>query len=331
MSQSPTSADGFWLLSASPELLRIGSRESPLALAQAHYIADALQQAWPELKLEIRTFKTKGDLILDTALSKAGDKGLFVKELEAALLADEIDLAVHSMKDMPGAIPAGLTLVSAGEREDPRDVLLSRDGRTFLELPSGAVIGTSSLRREAQLRRLRPDLTYRVVRGNLQTRWRKLEEGNYDALVLAAAGVNRLGWMERVTQAFDAWTETIPAVAQGILGIEFRENDARVMERLKPLQLQVVEVARLAERAVLAALNGGCQVPLGAYCRETANGFEMRGIVLSLDGSRCVTAEVDVSPEQPVAAGEALAAQLLSKGARDILASIHENAPVDSP
>jgi hydroxymethylbilane synthase len=315
------------------QLLRLGSRESPLALVQTQQIADALQRTWPELTIEIKTFKTQGDLILDKALSKAGDKGLFVKELETALLNNEIDLAVHSMKDMPGELPEGLTIVSAGEREDPRDVLISKNGVHFNDLPSGAIIGTSSLRREAQLRRLRPDLSYQVIRGNLQTRSRKLQEGPYEAIVLAAAGVRRLGWEDRITQAFDAWTETVPAVAQGILGIEFRENDHRVAAALKPLQLHSVEVATLAERTVLATLNGGCQLPLGAYCREVFGGFEMRGVVLSTDGTQRISADVPVDPQNPTAAGKLLAQQLLEKGAREILSAIQKapSVPVDGP
>ena len=314
-----------------PQLLRLGSRESPLALAQTRHIADALQRAWPQLTIDIKTFKTQGDLILDKALSKAGDKGLFVKELETALLNDEIDLAVHSMKDMPGELPPGLMLVSAGEREDPRDILISKFGRSFQDLPAGAVVGTSSLRREAQLRRLRPDLRYEVIRGNLQSRYRKLEEGPYEAIILAAAGVRRLGWQDRITHAFDAWTETVPAVAQGILGIEFREDDHRVAAALKPLQVHAVEVARLAERAVLSALNGGCQLPLGAYCREVFGGFEMRGIVLSPDGVQAVSADIAVDAQNPAESGKKLAQMLLEQGAKEILSAIHSAKPVDSP
>jgi hydroxymethylbilane synthase len=235
------------------------------------------------------------------------------------------------MKDMPGELPPSLMLVSAGEREDPRDILISKQGLSFQDLPAGAVVGTSSLRREAQLRRLRPDLRYEVIRGNLQSRYRKLEEGPYEAIILAAAGVRRLGWEERITQAFDAWTETIPAVAQGILGIEFREDDHRVAAALKPLQLHSVEVARLAERAVLSTLNGGCQLPLGAYCREVFGGFEMRGIVLSPDGAQVASADITVDAQNPEESGKKLAQMLLEKGAKEILSAIHTAKPVDSP
>ncbi|HEY9687113.1 MAG TPA: hydroxymethylbilane synthase [Coleofasciculaceae cyanobacterium] len=315
------------------DFIRLGSRESPLALAQTEMVKHALLAHWPHLKLEVRTFKTQGDIILDTALSKAGDKGLFVKELELALLQDEIDLAVHSMKDMPGELPEGLMLVSVLEREDPRDVLLSREGLSFAELPAGAIVGTSSLRREAQLRRLRSGLRYEVIRGNLQTRFRKLQEGPYQAIVLAAAGVHRLGWEERITQAFDPWNETVPAVAQGILGVEFRRDDNRVAACLRPLQIHAVEIARKAERALLDTLAGGCQLPMGAYCREVFTGFEMRAVVLSPDGQQMVTADITVDPNDPAGSGTALATELLDMGADDILAAIRQpqKLPVDSP
>jgi hydroxymethylbilane synthase len=314
-------------------MVRLGSRESPLALAQTHMVAAALRQQWPGLLVEIETFKTQGDLILDKALSKAGDKGLFVKELEIALLEGQIDIAVHSMKDMPGDLPHGLALLSFGQREDARDVLLSRGHVPFAELPNGAVIGTSSLRREAQLRRLRPDLQYQVIRGNLQTRYRKLEEGAYQAIVLAAAGVKRLGWEERITQFFDPWEETVPAVAQGILAVEYRQDDCKALDYLEPLTIKAVEVAKQAERAVLTALAGGCQLPLGAYCRVEEDGCDIKGIVLSLDGQEVVTAQLPVDFNQPAESGKALAALLLDEGAREILESIRQPAklPVDAP
>lgn len=311
----------------SDKLLRLGSRESPLALAQTNLVADALRRQWPGLEVEIHTFKTQGDIILDTALSKAGDKGLFVKELEVALMENRIDLAVHSMKDMPGELPEGLTLVSFGEREDASDVLLSKNHVRFEDLPADAVIGTSSLRREAQLRRLRSDLKYEVIRGNLQTRYRKLEEGHYAAIVLAAAGVKRLGWDARITQTFDAWDESIPAVAQGILAIEFRLTDGRVRSLLEPLQIKSVEAIRLAERAVLSALAGGCQLPLGAYCRPTESGYEMKGVVLSLDGTQAIYAHTEFGPGESLQAGQRLAEDLLNQGGKVILDQIRAIAP----
>ncbi|WP_373532476.1 hydroxymethylbilane synthase [Vampirovibrio sp.] len=308
----------------SDKILRLGSRESPLALAQTHLVADALRKQWPKCQIEIQTFKTQGDLILDTALSKAGDKGLFVKELEVALLENRIDLAVHSMKDMPGDLPDGLSLVSFGQREDARDVLISKDSIGFMDLPAGAIIGTSSLRREAQLRRLRADLRYEVIRGNLQTRYRKLEEGPYQAIVLAAAGVKRLGWHARITQTFDAWQESIPAVAQGILAIEFRSGDETSHRLLEPLQVPSVEVVRLAERSVLSTLSGGCQLPLGAYCRPTETGYEMKGVVLSLDGAQAIYAYTTFQTGESLQAGETLAESLLAQGGKAILDGIRQ-------
>lgn len=315
------------------DLLRLGSRESPLALAQTYMVRDALQQKWPDLQVEIKTYKTQGDIILDKALSKAGDKGLFVKELEVALWQNEIDLAVHSMKDMPGELPPDLALLSFGHREDPRDVMLGKDATPFAELPEGAVIGTSSLRREAQLRRIRPDLRYEVIRGNLQTRYRKLQEEPYSAIILAAAGVKRLGWEDRITDSFDPWLETIPAVAQGILGIEYRKTDCKTLDYLEPLTIQSVEVARLAERAVLTALAGGCQLPLGAYCRITDDICEIKGVVLSPDGQQAVYAHLPVDFNQPDESGKALATILLDQGGREILDAIRQpqKLPVDSP
>ncbi len=313
--------------------LRLGSRESPLALVQAEFVAGLLRARFPHLAVEIRTFKTQGDRVLDVALSKVGDKGLFVKELETALLAGEIDLAVHSMKDMPSTLPEGLSLVSAGPREDARDVLLDGQGRVLDALPAGAVVGTSSLRREAQLRRLRPDLRFEVIRGNLQTRLRKLEKGQYDAIVLAAAGVHRLGWQDKVSQYFDPWDGVVPAVAQGILAVEYRGDDCRVAELTDGLRLHAVETARLAERAVLAGLEGGCQLPLGAYCRAFEAEYRLRAVVLSPDGAACVQAELRVDDRDPAGSGAALAAELLDLGAGDILQAIRrrQQAPVDSP
>ena len=320
-------------MKSNPEVLRLGSRDSALALAQTHMVADALKHRWPDVHVEIRTFKTQGDLILDKALSKAGDKGLFVKELEVALLANEIDLAVHSMKDMPGELPQGLDLLSFSHREDPRDVMLGKTDLSFEHLPEGAIIGTSSLRREAQLRRLRSDLKFEVIRGNLLTRYRKLQDGPYDAIILAAAGVHRLGWEERITQYFEPWDEIIPAVAQGTLAVEYRVEDERVFNYLEPLTIKSVEVARHAERAVLAALNGGCQLPLGAYCAVTEDRCEMKGVVLSLDGREAVYAQLPVDLDQPAESGRALATVLLDQGAREILRAIRKGhtVPVDAP
>lgn len=306
--------------------LRLGSRDSELALTQTRLVEVALMQAWPSLRAEIRPFKTQGDLILDTALSKVGDKGLFVKELEIALLQGEIDLAIHSMKDMPGELPEGLALQSALRREDARDVLLSRTGERFEDLPPGAVVGTSSLRREAQLRRRRPDLNYQTIRGNLQTRYRKLQEGPYQAIVLAAAGIHRLGWQDRISQYFDL-DEQLPAVCQGILGVEFRLADCVVREYLPAIQHAEVEAVVRAERTLLQGLQGGCQLPLGGHARPLGEDrFQLNGIVLSPDGSLQVTGSREFTASEADAAGRELAEELLKNGAREILASLRATA-----
>jgi hydroxymethylbilane synthase len=303
------------------ETLRLGSRDSALALAQTNLVAQRLHRAWPDLALEVKTFKTQGDLNLETSLDQLGGKGLFVRELETALLDGKIDLAVHSMKDMPGDLPPGLTLTSVLEREDPRDVLISRDNNLrFSALPPGAVVGTSSLRRQAQLRRIRPDLRYEVIRGNLQTRYRKLYESSYHAIVLAAAGVHRLNWNSRITQVFDAWHETIPAVGQGILAAEFREEDeARIRRYLAPLVSTPVEIAARAERAALRTLQGGCSIPLGVHCRVSINSYQIKGILLTPDGDRLALAEDTLDGLHPEQAGERLAETLLNAGGREIL------------
>lgn len=295
------------------DILRLGSRESPLALIQTNMVAQTLHKAWPSLKLEVKTFKTQGDLVLDKALSKVGDKGLFVKELEQALLAGEIDLAIHSMKDMPGELPPGLDLFSVGEREDPRDVLLTRDNSfRFSELPMGSIVGTSSLRRETQLRRLRPDLRYEVVRGNVQTRYHKLLDGPYQAIVLAAAGLHRLNWQSRITQYFDAWYECVPAVAQGILAAEFRQGDDAVKAYLSPLQSKPVQIAHRAERAVLQTLQAGCHTPLGVHCRITATGYELKGVLFNTAATEMACETLSFDGQEPEQAGQQLAQALLA-------------------
>ncbi len=305
-----------------PDLIRLGTRESPLALAQTNSVAQQLHQCWPALRIEVKTFKTQGDLILDKALSKVGDKGLFVKELETALLENEIDLAIHSMKDMPGDLPDGLTIVSVQAREDARDALLSKNHQKFSELPAGAIIGTSSLRREAQLRRLRPDLKYENIRGNLQTRYRKLVEGPYSAIILAAAGLHRLNWHSRITQYFDATYESVPAVAQGILAAEFSLAQTWVPALLAPMQSLPVEIARRAERRAMQVLQVGCHAPFGAYCRPTATGFSLKGILILPDGSSPVIAEQEFDGHNPEAAGAALAHDILNNGGQAILEAL---------
>lgn len=306
------------------KVLRVGSRESVLALVQAKHVMAMLQAAWPDVQLELKTFKTQGDIVLDTSLSKIGDKGLFVKELEDALYKNEIDLAVHSMKDMPAALPEGLCLQSVGEREDARDVLLATGHVMFQYLAPGAVVGTSSLRRIAQFKRLRADLEYLNIRGNLQTRHRKMEEGAYQGIILAAAGVHRLGWQPRIAQYFNPITESIPAVGQGILGVEFRDADDWVRDALAPLTKPEVQTAMQAERALLRRLEGGCQIPVGAYATrlKDSEDYSIHGIILDTDGNEMIRAERVFRPETAHETGTALAEELLDAGGMKILQGI---------
>jgi hydroxymethylbilane synthase len=301
------------------ETLCLGSRDSALALAQTNLVAQMLHRAWPDLKVSVKTFKTQGDIHLETSLAKIGGKGLFVRELETALIDKQIDLAVHSLKDMPAELPDELTLLPVLEREDARDVLLSRTNIPLSALPAGAVVGTSSLRREAQLRRLRPDLSYQVIRGNLQTRYRKLFDPPYQAIVLAAAGMHRLNWNSRIAQYFEPWKQMVPAVAQGILAAEFRVEDSRVRHYLTPLLSPTTTIAALAERAAMRALDGGCNMPLGVYCRVATAGYEMKGMLFSPDGSQAASAEEVFDGSQPEQAGKRLAEAILNAGGRDIL------------
>lgn len=289
-----------------------------------------LQAKWPHLKLVLKTYKTKGDLVLDTSLSQVGDKGLFVKELEVALLSNEIDIAIHSLKDMPGEQPEGLGLSSFGDREDPRDVLITPNHKAFSELPDGAIVGTSSLRRIAQFKALRGRLAYETIRGNLNTRLKKMEDGAFQGIILAAAGVHRLGWREKITQYFDPVAESIPAVGQGILGVEYRVNDCRVQDLLEVIEKTPVQTAMVAERAFLKTLQGGCQVPLAAFCREVEVGsseFELTGAVFSLDGQvRFMETRRFVGLSQGRAAGVAVAEVLIQQGAAGILEALRPAA-----
>jgi hydroxymethylbilane synthase len=277
------------------------------------------------LTLSLTTYKTQGDLVLDTSLSQVGDKGLFVKELEVALLQGEIDIAIHSLKDMPGEQPAGLALQSIGEREDPRDVLITPGHILFQFLPEAAVVGTSSLRRIAQFKRLRGDVSYETIRGNLNTRLKKMEDGLYQGIILAAAGVHRLGWATRIAQYFDPVEQCIPAVGQGILAVEFRQDDARVAEWLMPLEVSQVNTVMMAERAFLKTLQGGCQVPLGAYAKpmpEDSGAFMLHGIILDLEGVRYYRASQPFKAETALTVGTAMAHQLMDAGGRDVLAEL---------
>lgn len=305
------------------KVITIGSRGSALALEQTRQIAVRLKKLFPELSFRVEKIQTTGDNILDVALAKIGDKGLFTKEIEQALLDGRIDIAVHSMKDVPTELPEGLVLGAIPEREHPGDVLISRHGRKLEEFDAGARIGTSSLRRTAQLKAFRPDLEIIPVRGNVQTRLRKLEEGKYDAIVLAWAGVSRLGLTERVTQRL-SYAVCLPAVGQGALGVEVRADDSEMLALLKQIDHRETRAAVTAERTLLKQLEGGCQVPVGALAQAWDGDLLLEGMVASLDGKKVVRA-LDVAPlDEPVALGERLADKLRSMGAREILKEMRE-------
>jgi hydroxymethylbilane synthase len=277
--------------------------------------------AWPGLRADLVPIKTSGDKLLDVSLAKVGGKGLFVKEIEEALLTGRVDIAVHSMKDLPAELAPGLVLAAVPEREDPRDVLISRHGETFAELPAGARVGTSSLRRQALLLHHRPDLAIELLRGNVETRLRKLSEGLVDATILAAAGLNRLGIEPEHAQILDE-AEFIPAIGQGALGIEMRAND-EAMELALPLNHPGTAVAVSAEREFLRCLAASCQVPVAAKGTVGNGKARLVGIIASPDGRQLVRGETDGPAENAKQMGADLAAELLQRGGREILAEIY--------
>jgi hydroxymethylbilane synthase len=297
-------------------MLVIASRGSQLALWQAHWVEEQLIAAGHECRIEI--IKTTGDKITDVPLAKVGTKGLFTKEIEEALLDGRADLAVHSLKDLPTELPEGLALAAVPEREDPRDAIV---GRRLADLPRGAKVGTSSLRRAAQLRKLRPDLTIESVRGNLDTRLRKLDQGQYDAVVVAAAGLKRLGWADRIAEVLDP-SIMCSAVGQGALAIETRSSGAG-WTACAPLNDPATHTAVTAERGVLGALGGGCQVPIGAHALVRNGRLHVQAIVAAPDGSQLIRAEADGAPADAEAIGRALGEQLLARGARKILEAVY--------
>ncbi|MES2917452.1 MAG: hydroxymethylbilane synthase [Pseudomonadota bacterium] len=304
------------------DLLRIATRKSPLALWQAEHVRAELQRLHPGLVVELVTFTTQGDKILDTPLAKIGGKGLFVKELEVALLDGRADLAVHSMKDVPMEFPEGLGLVAIGEREDPRDAFVSNRFATLEALPQGAVVGTSSLRRQCQLRAARPDLVIRDLRGNVNTRLAKLDAGEYDALILASAGLKRLGFHDRLTSEI-APEQSLPAVGQGALGIEARLGDARVAALVAPLNHEPTAQRVRAERAMNRRLQGGCQVPIAGYAELAGDTLSLRALVGSVDGREIIRDALQGPATEAEALGEALAERLLAAGAGRILAEVY--------
>ncbi|WP_048600499.1 hydroxymethylbilane synthase [Rubeoparvulum massiliense] len=291
----------------------VGSRRSQLALTQTRWVIHQLEALGLPFQFQIEEIVTKGDQILDVALSKVGGKGLFVSEIEQALLEGRIDFAVHSMKDMPAVIPDGLMLGAVPKRVDPRDAFISREGIPLAELPQGAVIGTSSLRRSIQLTQYRSDLKIAMLRGNLDTRLRKLKEGQFDAIILAMAGLQRLQWEDVVTEALD--TEIcLPAVGQGALAIECRADDQEVRQLLQQIHHVVTAETVAAERAFLRKLEGGCQIPIGAFCEKLEKGYRLRGFVADPDGSAWLKEEM--TGADPETLGIGLAQHFLDQGAK---------------
>ncbi|MFA5941241.1 MAG: hydroxymethylbilane synthase [Sinimarinibacterium sp.] len=301
--------------------LRIATRESPLALWQAHFVRSELQRLHPALAVELVPMTTAGDQMLSSPLAQLGGKGLFVKELETAMLEGRADIAVHSMKDVPVQQPAGLCLAAFLHGEDPRDAFVSNRYATLDELPQGAHVGTSSLRRQTQLRALRPDLRISDLRGNVGTRLRKLDEGQYDAILLATAGLVRLGLGVRIRERFDP-ARFVPAIGQGIVGIECRDDDAATRALLAPLHDPASATRLQAERAMNARLGGACQVPVAGYAVVEGDRLRLSGLVGAPDGSRLVRAQIEGAAAAAAALGEQLAGRLLEQGARDILRAL---------
>ncbi len=306
----------------SKKLIKIATRDSLLALWQAEYVSTALRNAHPGLEVELIKMKSEGDKILDAPLAKIGGKGLFVKELEEGMLRGDADIAVHSMKDVPMELPEGLHLAVICPREDPRDAFVSNTYESLESLPQGAVVGTTSMRRQAQLLAKRPDLTINFLRGNVQTRLRKLDEGQYDAIILAASGLKRLGYNERITELLDT-TLSLPAVGQGAVGIECRSDDAEINALLAPLNDTQTSIRVRAERAMNHRLEGGCQVPIGGYAELESGTLVLRGLVGSVDGKTIIHGSIAGRPEDAEELGRVLADDLLSRGAGDILKEVY--------
>ncbi len=306
--------------------LRIATRKSPLALWQAEYVKAQLEAHHPNLRVELVPLTSRGDVILDVPLAKVGGKGLFVKELEHAMLNDEADIAVHSMKDVPMEFPEGLGLAVICEREDPRDAWVSNGHDTLEALPEGAVVGTSSLRRQCQLLAWRPDLKVKFLRGNVQTRLGKLDAGEYDGIILAAAGLLRLEMPERI-RAFITPERSLPAGGQGAVGIECRLSDKTVMDLLAPLHHKPTAAVVGAERAMNRRLEGGCQVPIGAFALLNDGELWLRGLVGSPDGKTLLQDEVRGSEGAAEELGVTLAERLLAAGADKVLAEVYSGVP----
>lgn len=303
--------------------LRIATRKSALALWQAEFVKAELEAAHPNLTVTLVPMVSRGDQLLDSPLAKIGGKGLFVKELQAALMAKEADIAVHSMKDVPMAFPEGLGLYCVCEREDPRDAFVSNTYANLAELPHGSIVGTSSLRRQAQILAQRPDLVVNFLRGNVNTRLAKLDAGEYDAIILAAAGLLRLGFADRIRSSLDVSTH-LPSGGQGAVGIECRSDDTAIHALLKPLHHADTTYRVTAERALNKHLNGGCQVPIACYAVLEGEQLWLRGFVGQPDASKLLYAEQRAHKDDAEALGVAVAEDLLAQGAGDILAVLFE-------
>ncbi len=304
------------------DTLRIATRQSPLALWQANFVKAELEKHFPDLAVELVTMVTKGDIILGTPLAKIGGKGLFVKELELALLENRADIAVHSMKDVPMSFPEGLGLAVICEREDPRDAFVSNKYNHLDELPAGAVVGTSSLRRQCQLMAKYPHLNVKSLRGNVGTRLSKLDNGEYDAIILASAGLIRLKMSERI-RSFISVEQSLPAAGQGAVGIETRVNDERVLNYLAKLNHKSTACCVMAERAMNARLQGGCQVPIGGFATLENGELSLNALVGSLDGTQIIRASGKAKAENAEQLGISVAEELLAQGADKILAEIY--------
>lgn len=309
-------------VSQSRSTIVIGTRGSQLALWQAEWVQGQLKQLAPDLSVVLKQIQTSGDKIQDVPLAKVGGKGLFVKEIEEALLRKEIDLAVHSMKDLPAVLPSGLQIICVPEREDPRDAWIARDGKKLDAMALGSRVGTSSLRRQSQLLHVRPDLQIEMLRGNVDTRLRKLQEKHFDAIVLAASGLKRLGWDEYITECLPVEV-SLPAIGQGALGIEGREDDDFVIDLVSKLEHYPTRVTITAERALLRRLEGGCQVPIAGHAVLQGKDLTLDGLVASLDGKRYVRYSLTGSMAEPESIGTTVAEELLARGAQPILQEIY--------
>jgi len=304
------------------EKIVIGTRGSKLALWQANFVKSKIEQKHKSVKVELKIIKTKGDKILDVPLAKVGGKGLFVKEIEEALLREEVDLAVHSMKDVPTFFPEGLYLPVITKREDYRDAFLSRNGKKLKDMPENSIIGTSSLRRKSQLKNLRNDFKIKDLRGNVDTRLKKLEKGEYDGIILAVAGLKRMKFEKKITEYLDV-DVMIPAIGQGALGIEIRKDDEKILDIITFLNDENTFIEVSCERAFLKELEGGCQVPIGAFAKIGEKYLKLIGFVADVDGSNFIKDELTGRVENYEILGKELAKRILNKGGKEILEKVY--------